>query len=100
MGDREFDAIGQVAVFSEKLFADVVSGGGAFITDRDFQKIFDQEEVAAYGGENRDLAPASFNEKLQIAQQVFRDTRALLSSEGFAESVISDASESSETVEN
>lgn len=100
IGDREFDAIGQVAVFSEQLFADVIRGGAAFITDKDFQKLgITAEEIAAYGhAEGRDIAPASFNQKVELAQQVFRDTRALLASEELAVNVVSDASENHTTV--
>ncbi len=100
VGDREFDAIGQVAVFSEQTFADVIRGGGAFIADKDFQKIgITAEEIAAYGhAEGREIASASFNCKVDMAQQVFRDTKALLSSEGLAANVVSDVSESDTTV--
>lgn len=101
VGEREFDAIGQVAVFSESLFADVVNGGAAFITDKDFQNLgFTQEELAAYGSaEGRDIAPASFSQKVERAQQVFRDTRALLSSESSAQTFLSDVSESISTID-
>lgn len=98
VGEREFDSFGQVGVYSESIFADMVRGGAVFITDSDFQKLeITAEELAAYANADvRDDAPESFSRKVEMARQVFRDMRVLLLTEGLAHTVISDASNASD----
>lgn len=80
VGEREFSRIGEIAMFSEAIYQDTVIGGGAFIPEEDFKKIgFSADELAAHGhAEGRDEAPASFNQKVDLAQQVFRDLRNIM----------------------
>ena len=94
VGDREFAAIGEIAMFSEALFIDAVRGGASFILEDEFKKIgFSAQELAAYGhAEGRDEATSSFNEKVEMAQQVFRDRLWRLSKEGSVEGIISEVS--------
>ncbi len=95
VGDREFGRIGEVAMFSESLFVDVVVGAAPFIPEAGFKRVgFSAEELAAFGlPENRDLAPASFLEKLEAAQQVFLDLRARVLKEGLAGVAIAEVSD-------
>lgn len=80
IGDREFSEFGQRAQFTEAQYEQAVKGGAAFIEEVSFKKIgFTVEEIAAYGSiAKRSLAPKGFLEKVEIAVQVFRDTRKLL----------------------
>lgn len=76
IGDREFDAIGQRATFSEQGFIDAVLGGAAFIDAADFSRLgFTLEELAEYGPLGTRVDPTSgFMEKLTLAQQIYRET--------------------------
>lgn len=84
IGDREFDGIGQKASFSEKGFREAVLGGAAFIPAGEFERIaFDAESLAVYGPlATRVNPPSSFVTKVDQAQQVFRDIRTRMRSEG------------------
>jgi hypothetical protein len=82
IGDREFDAIGQKAVFSEKGFGEVLLGGAAFIPQKMFDGIgFTEEELGEYGpiGSRYD-PPQSFCDKLATAQHFFHELRSELAS--------------------
>ena len=77
IGEREFDAVGQRAVFSETSYREAVLGGAGFIAEEQFKKLgFTQEELDKYGpvGE-RNNPSASFCDKLLRAQEVYRETR-------------------------
>lgn len=82
IGDREFDAIGQRAVFSEQSFREAVLGNAHFIAEEDFLRCkFTSEELEAHGrsGDRID-PPASFCEKVNLAQAMWRDARRRLES--------------------
>lgn len=83
VGDREFDAVGQRAVFSERSFCEVVLGNAPFITEEDFNKVgFTADELSLHGPSGARVdPPQSFNDKLGMAQQMFRDMRARVESE-------------------
>lgn len=78
VGDREFDAVGQQATFSEQGFKDVVFGGAAFIPEEDFLRIgFTEQELETYGpAGQRFNPPQSFCDKLGAAHQVYRDLKS------------------------
>lgn len=86
IGEREFGRVGEIAMFGEALFRDAVLGGAPFIPEASFKMVdFSGDELAAFGlPENRDLATASFTEKLAKAQQVFRGLQSEIASEGLA----------------
>ena len=96
VGEREFDAVGQRAAFSEATFRDVVVGGAAFIIEEDFKKVgFTKEELAQHGsfGDRYD-PPSSFCDKLFLAQEIFRETRkSLLADASMVESDFANAYE-------
>lgn len=78
IGDREFDAVGQKAQFSESGFVDAVLGGAAFLPESEFNRIgMTAEEIRKYGpaGE-RDNPPGSFIAKLSRAHEVYRNLRS------------------------
>lgn len=84
IGDREFDTVGQRAVFSEKVFRTVILGGGTFITEEQFNRIgFTHDELSRHGASgDRFNPPASFCQKLEVAQSIFRDMLYQLSQNG------------------
>ena len=83
VGDREFDTVGQRAVFSEQGFREVVMGEAAFIVEEDFKRVgFTSDELSMYGQSGMRVdPPQSFNDKLSLAQQIFHDMRARMASE-------------------
>ena len=83
IGDREFDAVGQRAVFSEQGFREAMLGHATFIPEEGFNKIgFTADELSMYGQSGMRVDPSqSFNNKLDMAQQVFRDMYARMESE-------------------
>ena len=93
IGDREFDTVGQRAVFSEQGFCEAILGHAPFITEEDFKKIgFTSDELSMYGQSGLRVDPSqSFNAKLGMVQQVFRDTYARMGSE--ANRVLAEASD-------
>ncbi len=84
IGDREFDEVGQKAVFSEEGYREAVLGGAAFVPESEFRRIgFAPEELAAHGPvATRIDPPQIFCDKLARAQQVFRDIRGRMAQEG------------------
>jgi hypothetical protein len=97
IGDREFDAIGQRATFSEQGYREAVLGGAAFLPDNEFSKLgFTQAELDSFGpvGTRADPPPV-FVEKLLKGQEAFREI--LSNMRGAAMPVVlADASSSSE----
>ena len=93
VGDREFDTVGQRAVFSEQGFREVVLGNAPFIAEEDFKRVgFTPDELSMYGQSGMRVdPPQSFNDKLGMAQQIFREVRARMESE--ANSVLAEASD-------
>lgn len=93
IGDREFDAVGQRAVFSEQGFREAVLGNAPFIVEEDFSKVgFTADELSMHGQSGARMdPPQSFNDKLTMAQQMFREVRARMESE--ASSVLAEASD-------
>ena len=91
IGDREFDAVGQCASFSEQGFREAVLGNAPFITEAEFEKIgFDDGELSLYGPQgSRVDPPQSFCDKLATAQEAFRDLR--LRMERRADEALADA---------
>lgn len=84
VGEREFDTVGQRATFSEELFSEVLLGGAAFITERDFAKVgFTDLELDTFGpcGMRIDPTP-EFVEKMEVARQFYLDTRRLVLERG------------------
>lgn len=78
IGNREFNAIGQAAEFSEAEFRDVVLGRASFILEEDFRRIeFTDDELKKWGapGERFETS-ASFADKLALAHGMFRDLHA------------------------
>src|SRR5690348_4266896 len=77
IGDREFDAVGQVAVFSEEGYRDAVLGGAAFIPETEFRRVsFTSEELEKFGPVGVRVDPtANFCDKLDLAHQIYRDIR-------------------------
>jgi len=78
IGEREFDTVGQRAEFSEEIFREVVIGNAPFVTEEDFKRCgFTEEELEAFGPSGARVdPPQSFNDKLAMAQQMFRDVLA------------------------
>lgn len=96
IGDREFDEVGQRAVFSEEGYREAVLGNAAFIPEYEFRRIeFTPEQLAAHGPvATRVDPPQSFCDKLARAQQVFRDIRDRMLEEGVrGQQVLADISE-------
>ena len=93
IGDREFDAVGQRAEFSEQGFREAVLGNAPFIVEDDFKKVgFTEEELSTHGPSGSRVDPTqSFTDKLGAAQQMFRDTRARM--ESGADQELAEASE-------
>ena len=83
IGEREFDTVGQRAVFSEQGFREAILGHAPFITEEDFRKIgFTEDELSVHGQSGARVDPPQpFNDKLALAQQTFRDTCARMESE-------------------
>ena len=83
IGEREFDTVGQKAVFSEVGFREVILGRACFITDEDFNKCgFTEEELREHGlSGSRFEPPQSFLDKLGMAQQMHRDLFVRMRSE-------------------
>lgn len=92
IGDREFDAVGQRAEFSEQGFREAVLGNAPFIVEDDFKKVsFTEEELSTHGPSGSRVDPTqSFIDKLGAAQQMFRDARARM--EIGADQVLAEAS--------
>lgn len=95
IGSREFTKVGEVAVYPESTFRDIVLGGGAMIPNSTFDGIgFTAEELSAWGPpENRDEAPASFCEKLNRAQRAYIDLKTRMPRLGSISSMMSEISE-------
>ena len=72
--EREFDAVGQRAVFSEQGYREAVLGGAAFIPEEDFKKLeLTQAELDAFGPVGVRADPTnSFCAKVLKGQQIFR----------------------------
>jgi hypothetical protein len=77
IGDREFDVIGQRAVFSEQGYREAVLGGAAFIPEEDFKKLdLTQSELDEFGPVGSRVDPTnSFCVKTIRGQQIFREIR-------------------------
>ena len=78
IGNREFDAVGQTAEFSESEFRDVVLGRAPFIPEEDFARVgFTEEELKKWGkpGERFETSDL-FTGKLALAHDMFRDLYA------------------------
>lgn len=92
IGEREFDEVGQRADFSETGFREAVLGNAAFIPEEDFVRTgLLAENLAAYGPAGLRIdPPASFVDKLNSAQQVFRDIQARMSQEGDVRVILSE----------
>ena len=96
VGDREFDEVGQRAVFSEVGFKEACLGGAAFITEEEFKRRgFTAKELEKHGpcGARID-PPHEFLQKLYDAQQVYRDTCARMRRD--VQEVLADVSENSQ----
>jgi hypothetical protein len=93
IGEREFDAVGQRAAFSEQGYREAVLGGAAFITEEDFRKIsFTVDEINLHGPVGMRVdPPTSFCEKLARAQQIYREDRSRMLVN--AEAVLAEASD-------
>lgn len=91
IGDREFDSVGQRAVFSEQGYREAVLGGAAFITEDDFKKLsLTVDEIEMHGPVGMRVdPPMSFCEKLARAQQIYRDDRSRMTVD--APAVLADA---------
>ena len=78
VGDREFDTVGQVAMFSEEGFREAILGNAPFLTDEDFARVgFTPQELTKYGRSGDRVDPAaSFAMKLAMAQGLFAGLRA------------------------
>jgi hypothetical protein len=98
IGDREFDCIGQKAVFSESGYREAVLGGSGFIPETEFSKIgFTEQELKEHGPVGmRCDPPADFCNKLHLAQEIFRDIRARMVSD--PQSTLADFPEAAEAV--
>lgn len=78
VGDREFSALGERAVFSESTFIDVVLGGCPVIPESTFRRVgITQDEIEAVANEPEEIL-ASVAQKINIVQQAYRDLRARL----------------------
>lgn len=92
IGDRDFDTVGQRAVFNEQGFREAILGDAVFILEEDFKKIgFTSDELSIYGpsGLRVDVSQ-SFGEKLHLAQQIFHDTQQRMRDD--AARILADAS--------
>ena len=80
-------------LFRSQGFCEAILGHAPFITEEDFKKIgFTSDELSMYGQSGLRVDPSqSFNAKLGMAQQVFRDTYARMGSE--ANRVLAEASD-------
>ena len=78
IGDREFDTVGQKASLSETGYREAVLGGAAFIPESSFDKLgFSQDELDSFGPVGMRMnPPASFCDKLMVAQELFREIRS------------------------
>lgn len=83
IGDREFDSVGQRAMFSEQGFREVVLGGAAFVPEQYWKKYgFEQRELDKYGPAGMRIdPPASFCNKLDAAQADYRELRSRIVAE-------------------
>lgn len=86
IGEREFDAVGQKAVFSESQYRDVVLGGAAFLPEEEFLKLgFTEVELEKFGQIGVRVDPTeSFCNKLIRGQERFREIMAAMVREASA----------------
>lgn len=77
VGDREFDEVGQRAVFSERTFYEAVVGGAAFVFEEDFKNLgITRSELESFGPLGIRVDPSDvFCEKVARGQQIFRELR-------------------------
>jgi hypothetical protein len=74
-GEVEYDTIGQRATMTERGFREAVLGGAPFIPDEYFDRVdFTPQELSQWGqvGVRVDTS-TRFEEKLGVAQEMFRD---------------------------
>lgn len=77
IGDLKISKLGEKVQFSETQILEINQGGGTFITEAEFVSVFgkDNPDVEKYGGNPalRACAPPTFLDKINRAQQIFRD---------------------------
>ncbi len=73
LGDREFDAVGQMATLSEEGFREAILGGAVFIPEESFHKVgFTEDELKQFAESGMRCDPTeSFVNKLALAQLMY-----------------------------
>ena len=80
VGDQQFNSFGQCAEFTDAYAREVYLGGAAFITQEQFDSLeFEQQDLLQYFNEFYcGEVPAELEEKVRLAQAIYRDSRAEL----------------------
>lgn len=86
IGDRGFDFVGQQAEFDDKLYREVVAGGGVFIPEAEFEKLDIRQDEITHMQWHPDSRPAAeLVEKIERAREIFREIYGQVRSGTFVE---------------